>query len=197
MRLSPPPRRRAAIALACLLATGGGVAAGSAVTGAPPPPLDAQAFVAEPGSVAVDARAADPGGGPGWAVRRYRGQTGLACVEAGRFDGVAFGRADARGRVEPLPALDAGSCVDGPAEPLARLVNRYPGREGQEARTVVFGLAAQEVVEVTVATPGGPVELPLGRRRTFILALSGLVDVESLVLEAELTDGTTRRYDWR
>lgn len=179
-------------------ACAGGVAAGSAVApDAAPRTSGDEAVQARPGSASIGARAPDPGGGPGWAVRRYSSQGGLECTEAGRYDGERFGRSRSDGEVEQQPADEAGTCAVRGSEPVEPVINRYPVSDGTDDRTVLFGQTRQDIDRIDVRVDGRRLELVPANDGTFLLVLEGLREPASLPLTATLRDGSVRRYDWR
>jgi hypothetical protein len=173
-----------------------GVAAASAVTGATkedaPPSVKAK-----PGSAKVGARHPDPGGGSPWAVRRYTSTSDAACAEAGRYDGRDFGATDQQGDVENQPADEAGVCSDLTEDPAVIAINQIGARDGQDARTVVFGVAGADVVAVRFAEGAqSRQEIELDGERTFAVVIDGLVDPASLPVELELADGSVVTQTW-
>ena len=191
--------RTAGLAAAFCAAGLTGVAAGTVLVPPPAPAPDAPALAskARPGSDRVDAQIPDPAGGPRWAVRRSTGLTGQPCIEAGRFDGRRYGRTDGSGEVEHQPADEQGSCFRPSGEPVALVVNRYADAPGAAARTVVFGQAEDAISRIVVTRADEEHEAAFGPRRTFVVVLPGLVEVDDLAIDLIAADGSSRRFGWR
>lgn len=187
-------KRTLGLYAACAVATGAGMTAGGVVAGGAPEPLAPEALEVRPGSAAIGARGRDPKPGPAWAVRRYTSRTGLACTEAGRFDGRRFGLARADGTVREVPPNEQGTCVATGDDPVQVVVNRYPAQAGEGDRTVLFGRADPGVGRIVVDGPSGPVEPARAPDGTFVLVLAGILAPENLPLVATMPDGRTREY---
>lgn len=185
---------RMLVVLACTAASVAGLATGSVATEQTSSPSRPPVVVtATPGTADIGARTRDPEGGPDWAVRTYASVGGDPCVEVGRTDGRNFGRANGRGEIEHQPAEQQGTCAARSQRPMQVVISRYAAPE----RTVVFGQAAQEVARITVARNGGAIEVPLGKRGTFLLVMRGVLAAGELPVTAYLSDGSTYAEDWR
>ena len=146
------------------------------------------------GAVQRGSVAADPAGGPPWAVRTYETQAGLQCAAAARTDGTAFGPADRAGRVRDVDPALMGSCDD-PAEPLLLVLAQYADAPGAGARSVLFGVAGANVARILADDGSGrPRALAPDAARTFLLVREGLSATGSWTVAATLRDGSTRDY---
>jgi hypothetical protein len=183
--------RRVALVAGCLVACAGGVGVASALTDSRPTGDPGEPALA--GSERIGARSSDPDSGPGWAVRSHETQAGRHCLEAGRFDGDSFGRAQADGTIAEIPPAGHGTCREAEDETDQAAIVRYAtsGREG--ARTVAFGKAAISGSQVTVASAATDV----ADDGTFVVVYRGLVEPTELPVEVVRPDGTRMRFDWR
>lgn len=174
----------------------GAVGADAVIGGSAPPPPPPNAFRLAPGTERVDARTNDPVGGPPWAVRVYQGQSGLSCLEVGRFDGRAFGPTRPDGTVADLPIEESGSCGDLDADVIQFGVVSLSRRAnaGQGERTVLFGRASDSVRTLRVRRANQSGAVSIGARGTFIIVLTGLEEPTSIRLRAELDDGSSRDF---
>jgi len=174
-----------------------GAAGASAVIGQrdqqPPPP---GAFRPQPGSERLGALHADPLAGPRWAVRVYRGQTGLSCLEVGRLNGRSFGGLRPDGTVIDVPIEESGSCGDLDADGVqfGAVTLSSGANGGQGERTVLFGRAVDQVRGLKLQRAGDSRAVPLGPERTFIVVIVGQADPRAFELRADLEDGSTRSF---
>ena len=109
--------------------------------------------------IVTNSAAADPSGGPPWALRVFTNPAGLDCVALGRLMNGKLGTYDQSRTFRALPDRVAGVC-----EPLAQtgLLVAVQYRAVAPQRTIVFGLARdRQPVRITVGgetrtvTPGG------------------------------------------
>lgn len=194
-------RRILTLALAVLAATIGGVAAASALTGgaaqddtsAAPPEL-----APRDGTTRVTPGAADPAGGPQWAVRTYQSKSGNDCVEVGRLSPAGrYGRLEADGRVTELPSAPSGVCGDTTTDPVVLAVDARPEREGVPARTVLYGYARPDVESVSAGAPGRAMQpLELSGDRTFVLVTEGVHSASEFPVDVRTRDGRLEPYRW-
>lgn len=189
------PPRPLALSLALLLASAGGVATASTLTSerpAPDPPDPQAAAVA--GSDRIATSAADPEGGPDWALRAYDGRTGASCLLSGRFDGKAFGPV-IDGRVRDTPADGAGSCSPPAADPVQLLVARFAATASTGARTVIYGRVREGAHDPRITVSGQTTPLSVEPDGTFLRVDAGLlegavrVQVQESAGPAEVTVG--------
>lgn len=142
----------------------------------------------------LGAQAADPRGGPPWAVRILDGDAGSRCIAAVRTqDGVA-GRVDEAGELVPTPALRAGSCADPRSAPLQLAVARVAGAGASGPRSVLLAVAGPNVTGVLVIGPDGPRAVKLGASRSFLVVHEGLAPPDSWTVTVTLSDGLPRIY---
>jgi hypothetical protein len=171
VRLARTAVLTAAVAAAALA----GVAAASSLT-------DPSASVADPqdiipavidGSESIDATAADPEGGPSWAVARFVNSAGRQCAVVGRSVDGRFGRVDGDGRYVPTPIGPGGVCGDHPSAELVHAVARHPAVRSQDARTIFFGMSSRVEQETVLAPDGSRHHLAPGARGAFLLVARG------------------------
>lgn len=140
-------------------------------------------------------RAADPGAGPDWAIRVSRSETGLTCSVVGQVIGEQFGLIGLDGRFRSYaPALvDGCGSEQGNATTLlgARV---FDARERDEIRTVVNGVAGDELEEVVVTAGGQRFRPPIGDGGTFVLALRGYPEDVGLRVTLRFADGHIERH---
>jgi hypothetical protein len=190
--------RRAGVLRLVLLAAALGVAAASALVPEPgdDTPGGPETLQPDGGAVAVHALAPDPVGGPDWGVRVYTSVAGWTCPEAGRVDDGTFGAVDENGDLQELTVQASGACSDLGDDPgeVAFAVNRYAAREGQGARTVLFGVASDGVASLTYRVSGEddePIETaPDG---SFLVVVAG-VEPTGAELAVTGTDDETTTY---
>lgn len=193
MRLTRTVKTAAALVATALL----GVSAASAFVGSPAPSVP-QSPVARPGTDRIEQIAQDPEAGLQWAVRSYVSASGASCAEAGRLKSGRFGQVDGTQAFREAPAQEAGTCADLRQEPLLLAVNHYPAGEGRAARTVLFGHAGPDVVDLVVTGPGGAERrLARGAGGGFILVLAGALAPTDLPVRITLVGGAQRTFDWR
>jgi hypothetical protein len=191
--------RRALTAIVLMLAaTGAGIAAASAIV---PQPREFEQqpdrLLPGPAEPMTGATAAEPRGGPDWAVRTYVSRTGLLCTERGRLRGDVFGDLREDGGFEPRPPGATGMCGDGRQDPVLAAVDRLPAHAGQPEVTIVYGTSLRRLRAVTVEPDGGePVDLPIGARSTFIGRFAGLRTPAALPLTVVFADGSSERIAW-
>jgi hypothetical protein len=171
-----PPIRSLLLAAALLLAVAGSAAAGTllALRGSViPAPAERDAGPQQtpaPGTVRVEPlRAADPAGGPPWALRVARSRTGLLCGTVGQARGGQFGLVGLDGRFRVL----AEGVVDGCGHAPMIGTRVFAARRPADVRTVVNGVAGPSLRSVTVAAAGRRRSLEVGPDGSFLLALRG------------------------
>ena len=191
---------RALLAIALLLAaTGAGSATASAFVdgGEVSFEREPEHLLPGPAELAAGARAADPAGGPAWAVRTYVSRTGRLCAERGRVAAGEFGDLGEEGRLEPRPAGPTGVCADPGRDPVVAAVDRVAAHGAAPARTVVFGASLRRPARAVLRPEGAPeLELPIGARGSFIAVLPGLREPATLPLAVELHGGGVETFTW-
>lgn len=184
--------RQGLISAALIALVVGGFTAAS-VIGSDNPPAQSQG-VLDPGGLAgvvgsdsVDHVKRDPKGkGPEWAVTVFRAKNGQTCVEPGRKQGNKAGDLAPDGRFMPYPIEDGGSCTDLSVAPAGASI----GRQLNENRTTVFGIAGPKVRQITLTIGGASQELAIGRRGAFFAVMEGLFTPDDLDVSATLKDGS-------
>lgn len=161
-----------------------------------PPARDLQAPMrAVPGSGRVSAvTAADPGGGPRWAVRRTQSATGLTCSSVGQLVGGAFGIVGLDGRFRVLPERIVDGCgapVRGRATLLG--VRVFDADLQADVRTVLSGVAGPGLRTVTVRASGRSEDVAVGEGGIFMTALRGYPEDSAPTVELRFSDGSTQR----
>ncbi|HEV3002232.1 MAG TPA: hypothetical protein VGW75_15930 [Solirubrobacteraceae bacterium] len=141
----------------------------------------------------VELRAADPDRRAlPWALRVSRSDAGLLCTTVGQVRGEEFGLVGLDGRFRAIPEANADACGDEGAMAGARA---FAARRTREVRTVVNGVAGDEVERVTVAASGrSPREVPHTPEGAFLHVLRGYPEDVQPVLTLERRDGSRRRY---
>lgn len=143
-------------------------------------PVDNTAVVATP-------RAADPAGGPPWALRLTRSQTGLTCTLVGQVRDGIFGLVGEDGVFRAVPTAVSDACSGGLLVGSRIVAADRP----REVRTIVYGVTGDQTRRVTLVTTTGRRTLPLGARGTFVAALRG--SPEDTGAQVEVTDAAGRR----
>jgi hypothetical protein len=173
-------------------------------------PLAAPTHAAAPpkpvaGSVAIGATAADPDGGPPWAVRSWRPRPSerfderatTRCLQVGRLVGDRLVRRRGGQAMRPLRFAERSACGGlGPLEEgssviVERLVDDPTAPDPVLARTIVAGAVQSGVREIEL-TAAGVRHTPAieSRTRTFLAVLDGRVRRSDLVLRTRGTGGT-------
>lgn len=149
------------------------------------------------GSPIVEGDAADPGGEPSWAVRRYTSQTGLDCYEVGQMVDGAFGEVH-RGKFQVTPSdQPTGTCGDLSSEARSPdgvqlgIYRRFDGAKTAR-RSALYGIARKDVERVVVSGPGGSRTLTVGPAGTFLAVYGGDYGFADVKVSYVYRDGTTR-----
>jgi hypothetical protein len=187
--------RRLALLVAIGLAAVAGVGAASLLTGAPaagriPVVRDELTALTDE----LGARAADPAGGPAWAVRVLDRDGPLRCIAAGRVQNGAVGPVDGIGHVLATPAVHEGSCADPAAGPLQVALARFAATTATGPRSVLLAIADASVAAVQVLGPDGPLAVALDASRTFVVVHDGLAAEGAWTVTVTLRDGSLRVY---
>lgn len=188
--------RGAALGLAIAL----GVAATAAATvaalrGTVIPAPDARVLPADQTSldstsVLTAPRSADPAGGPPWALRLTRSQTGQTCTTVGQVRDGAFGIVGEDRVFRRIPAAVVDSCGRGLL--LGSRIVAAP--TNRATRSIVFGVAGAATRSVALVTVGGGRRmLQLGERGTFVAALPGYPEDTAAQVELTAADGRNTR----
>jgi hypothetical protein len=190
-----------AVLLALLIATAAAATTLLVLRGSPIPAPDPRDVAPEqtpaPGTARlVDLRAEDPGGGPAWGIRLSRSRTGLVCSTVGQIVDAEFGLIGLDGRFRSIPERIVDSCGE-PRRNAASLVGArvFDARRRADVRTVVSGVAGDELRRVTVEEGGGPSrELAIGDDGTFLGVLRGLPEDLQIVVTLSFADGHTESH---
>lgn len=172
--------RPAFIAIAASLLVAGAAGAGVLISvGDPVESRDDAPPRSRPASApqfAVTAR--DPDGRLPWAARIYTSRKGAPCIVAGRAKGKQLGQLIGD-EFRPLPADAYGAC--GFLTPR-RLFFTAGAAPGETNRSLVYGRAGSAVKSLTVETPKGRQEVPLGPGGAFLLVFEGKLDPRDVSL---------------
>lgn len=175
-----------------------GVALGSTVVSARQPseePDDRQ-YRPVSGSHVIGATVADVAQESPWAVRTYRGQTGLTCFESGQVRDGAFGRkivGEFRAFPESEPTGVCGETDTSPTDTMMVFDGRGTGEGSTIDRSILSGVAGDSVASVTVTRGGTSQRLtPSGANRTFLTVFDGKVGFADVVISVTFRDGTTQ-----
>lgn len=160
-------------------------------------------FAPRPGSVRVEARAADPGGDAPWVVRVWRTRdNGQACVQLGReVDGV-IGEVGLDGRFRPLEFGERSRCSSrvfdsgAPIVQVATFLDDPLDPDTTPLRTVAWGLAGPRSTGVTITSPSGMRAMPVTPRRAWVDVHTGDTKTYELVTRVRYRSGTTQVIDY-
>ena len=146
------------------------------------------------GSHAIGSRAADSADQEDWAVRTYRGATGLNCYEVGQIRDGVFGRRGADGFRAQGRSQPSGMCTNlGDAPDGVAITIHTRGTGGPVPnRSVLYGLAQPTVESITVRGTEGTSELVPGKDGTFLRVYDGAVDFSDLEVTFHYVDGETK-----
>lgn len=195
------PRRRwwraIALSLAVALgvatsATGTVVALRSTVISAPDPAVLSAAQTPLQGSGVLAApRSDDPAGGPPWALRLTRSETGQTCTTVGQVHDEVFGIVGRDNVFRQIPASVTDACGRGLLLG-SRIVSASTARA---TRSIVYGVAGGDTRQVTLITGGHRRGLKLGERGTFIAALPGYPEDTAARVEIKAPNGHVTQHD--
>lgn len=154
-----------------------------------PPEQTPQVGTAQVGSP----RAADPAGGPAWALRTARSRTGLTCTTVGQVRDGAFGIVGRDGRFRRLPGTVTDACGDDSGTLVgARIV---ADDDPRAVRSVVYGVGGPELRSATLHSTEGQRTLELGDGGIFVAALRGYPEDRAINVRLAFADGRTERHD--
>ncbi|MCA1569047.1 MAG: hypothetical protein LC798_01750 [Chloroflexi bacterium] len=141
-------------------------------------------------SVLTSPRAVDPFGGPPWALRLTRSQSGLTCTTVGQVRDGVFGIVGEDRVFRQIPAAVVDSCGRG----LLLGSRIIAAATSRATRSVVFGVAGSTIRSVALDTAGGGRRpLPLGERGTFVAALRGYPEDTAAQVDLTAADGRITR----
>jgi hypothetical protein len=189
--------RRAPIGLIALILCSATGFAAATVLGAGSDPVGrqggtlAQDLAGAPGSESLDATYPDPAQKrKDWGVVVFTARDGQTCAAAGRTAAGKVGTLRPDGSVEPYPIEDGASCVDLKVVPAGAQVTMGTG---VDARTIIHGIAGPEVTSVTLKTPSGIRDLPIGPRGSFLAVLTANTRFDEVEVTAQLRTGEVRK----
>lgn len=143
----------------------------------------------------TDARASDPDGGPDWALRVSRSETGQVCSTVGQVSQGAFGLIGLDGVFRRLPAEIVDACGM-PRSDAASLTGArvFAARDREDVRTVVYGVTAGKLDEVRLTTADGNRRLEVDDRGAFLAILRGYPEESAVRLELRFVGGGVERH---
>jgi hypothetical protein len=191
-----------AIGAAVVLADDAAAPAVPAVAPAKTTPRDRQPPI-KARDITIDITAADPKGGPEWAVRRFTAAGPEdECAELGRIVNGTFGWIDGSGTFRPARAgRHEAPDFCNPARSLKRIgaqtlntttVSYVPGRSPQPERGVTWGLAGPDISAIR---PDGDPELTVTKRGAFLHVGDAPPNAYPKG-EMIRRDGSIRRFDY-
>lgn len=188
------PLRSLALALALALVIGGTATAATLLVlrgSVIPAPNERDAGpgqTAAPGSAKVlPLRAANPGGGPAWALRVAKSKTGLSCTTVGQEVGGEFGLVGLDGRFRKL----ADGVVDACGAASTTLVGArvFDAPRPGDVRTVVNGVAGPQLRAVTITSATGNRRIRPGAGGTFLYVQRGYPEANAVGVRLRFADG--------
>lgn len=196
-----PPRRRlrsVAIALAVMLPVAGTTGVATAVVlrqtvvSAPDPAQVPDEQTPLAGTAVVSPlRAADPGDGAPWTLRVARSKTGFTCTTVGQVQEGVFGLVGLDGVFRRLPGELSDACGQGGTLTGARVM---AADELKDVRSIVYGVAGDELTAATLLTASGDKRLRVGAGGTYVAALRGYPEDQAVAVRLRFKDGRTERH---
>jgi hypothetical protein len=141
-------------------------------------------------TVVMTPRSADPQGGPPWALRLTRSETGQTCTTVGQVRDGIFGIVGLDGVFRQLPPAIADACGRG----LLLGSRIVAGPTPQATRSIVYGVAGTSTQRATLVTASGASTLKLGARGTFVAALRGYPEDSAASVELTGPGGRVTRH---
>lgn len=140
----------------------------------------------------IEARAADPSGGPEWVLVVWRTRTAGWCSLPARQRGTEIGAIDEKGGFHAYPFESGGSCSERTLSPREVGIGVTSYAAGP---TIISGVAGKDVAQVDVRIKGvdGESRLTPSRRGGFMAVLGQETRRLSFEAEAILRDGTRKR----
>lgn len=191
-RKGAPMRRRLGFLLALAISVIAGIVASSALTHGRDEEPDSRDTAPAPNSQSIDARTANPNGGPDLGVLVYKNREGRPCLTYGEVHGNEVGVGNRDTGFRRVPVAETGNCpgVVNPVAPSVVTVADDPGTAADEGHTIVLGLALSDVAQITLQGNGVQQTAKPGPRGGFITAFDRQISGE-ITLEAKRTDGST------
>lgn len=137
----------------------------------------------------IGATAPDPDGGPDFAVRVCRSETGMTCPESGRVKDGEYGQQYPEGW-QALPISSGGACSDLDGQPVGFAVNSHAAQGDIPAYALVFGSVSENVTAVSITLDGSTRDLPVSSG-TFIVPTTVDTIAAGATLTLTLRDGST------
>lgn len=145
-----------------------------------------------PGSQSLEPiRVPDPHGGPPWGMRIFRGESGELCRTVGRVvDGKLVLLTGPRTYRE-LPLRGPGVCSDLSKTPATFSLRQDRTVQDGKPRSVLSGLAREDVRTITVTGRGERRTLTPSPRGGYLTVYDSFVDANDLTIIATLNSGRT------
>jgi len=140
-------------------------------------------------SVLTAPRSADPAGGPPWALRLTRSQTGQTCTTVGQVRDGVFGIVGEDRVFRQIPTAVVDSCGRG----LLLGSRIVAAATSRATRSVVYGVAGSATRRVVLVAAGVRRPLRLGVRGTFVAALPGYPEDTAAQVELTAAGGRVTR----
>lgn len=146
--------------------------------------LEGSTLVASP-------RSDDPAGGPPWALRLTRSQTGQTCTTVGQMRDDVFGIVGQDGVFRQIPGAVVDACGRG-----LLLGSRIVSAPTPSAtRSVIYGVTGPTIRRATLVAGGIARTLRLGERGTFVAALRGYPEDSAARVVLTTANGRVTRHD--
>jgi hypothetical protein len=140
--------------------------------------------------------APNPGGGPPWAIRVGRRQTGLVCSTVGQVVGGRFGIVGFDGGFRELPAGVLDSCGHERPDAAALMGARvFDAPRRADVRTVVNGVAGDQLRSVALRTGDEWHGVRVGAGGAFLTAVRGYPEDSGLRVVLRFADGHRQVHD--
>jgi hypothetical protein len=140
-------------------------------------------------------RAADPGGGPPWALRVARSRTGLVCSTVGQVVDGEFGLVGLDGRFREFSERSVDGCGRTRRNTVSLAGERVLyARRAADVRTVVNGFAGPTLRAAEVEAGGTKHPVPVSADGEFVHALRGYPEDVGVRLRLRFADGHVENY---
>jgi hypothetical protein len=145
----------------------------------------------------LDLRATDPARGiASWGIRIARSETGLVCSTVGQVVGGQLGVIGFDGRYREMPAGVLDSCGQEHHDAAALIGARvFDAKRRADVRTVLYGVAGDDLRAVTIVTPAAQRPLAIGPGGAFLTALTGYPEDSALRVVLRFADGSQQIKD--
>jgi len=136
------------------------------------------------------ARAADPGGGPPWALRLARSQTGFICSTVGQELGGRFGLIGLDGRFRSYADGVVDSCGQQLGNSVSLIGARvFEARTPGAVRTVINGVGGPHLRGVQIQSGTTITSVPVARDGVFLAAFRGYPEDAGYRVTLRFADG--------